>query len=77
MANELTPYCYLNIEYYEPEHGGYYWHATIGSVFEDNIADARRCGREWAIVRRDVWGRGDNIIIAQSKNWRDRTGKQA
>lgn len=66
-------YCYLNIEYDDPKHG--YWHARIGSMFEDNIAHARLSGREWAIVRRSITGRGDNIIIAQSKNWRDRSGQ--
>ena len=69
-----TPYCYLNIEYPDAEVG--YWHARIGSVFEDNIEHARLCGREWAIVRMGVSGNGDGIIIAQSKNWRDRTGEK-
>ncbi len=64
-------FCYLNIEYHDPETG--YWYGRIGSVFEDNIEHARLCGREWAIVRRDIRGNGDGIIIAQSKHWRDRT----
>lgn len=64
------PWCILNIEYYEPE-GDYYWHARIGSIFEDAIAHARLCEREWAITAK----KSDSIIIiAQSKQWRDRSG---
>lgn len=63
-------FCYLNIEYPDPDNG--YWHGRIGSVFEDNISYARLCGREWAIT---VKRSDDYIVIAQSKNWRDRTGQ--
>lgn len=67
-----STYCHLNIELYEPE-GGYYWHAVIGSVFEENILQARKLNGEWAITARKS---GEWFVIAQSKNWRDRTGKQ-
>ena len=63
-------YCYLLIEFYEPEHG--YWYARVGGIFEINIEDARHFGNEWAITARKS---GDMVVIAQSRNWRDRTGE--
>ena len=70
--SDTSFFCYLNIEYPDPEHG--YWHARIGGIMYDLIDHARLCEREWAIT---VKRSGDFIVIAQSKNWRDRTGEPA
>ncbi len=67
-----SSYSYLCIEFYDQEHG--YWYARVGGVFEFNIEDARYRGGEWAILAKKS---GALVVIAQSKNWRDRTGELA